>query len=175
MGDEGSAYPGKVNALSWLRYRHNMSVRAYLQPEKKLMLAVLEDALTRFEKHLPSQNHLFREELNWLMDTNTEPVFSFQSICESLQLDPDYVRKYLLRRSALLAANIFSSSQEWKTCSSVGERSDLRRKFSQQQRNKSFINPETPGFRKRPFLIVRASHNSESTPASVLSTKRRNV
>lgn len=68
-------------------------------PEKRLMLAVLEDAVIRFQKYAPMRNHrearLFYEAQDWLFDTDNEWWFSFENICAHLGLDPDYVRRGL--------------------------------------------------------------------------------
>ena len=68
--------------------------------EERLMLAVLQDALKCFQKHASAQyvweKKLFREAQDWIMDKNTGWYFSFENICETLQLNPDYLRRGLL-------------------------------------------------------------------------------
>jgi hypothetical protein len=168
--------PAKTDSTSWPRYPHNMRVKQQLQPEKKLMLAVLEDALIRFERHLPSQNRLFREELTWFMDTKSEPVFSFESICGALQLDPNCVRKYLLR-SAMVATKGLGSAKERRqdgsgTAAFAWRR--MLRRCSPVSLDQSFFNPRNRGFYSRIFSVVRASrHSPSATPTP--STKRRNI
>ncbi len=70
------------------------------QPEKKLMLAILEDAVVSFQKFLFAQNgrgkNLFRDAEQWIFQENGAWVFSFEGICETLELSPSYLRKGLM-------------------------------------------------------------------------------
>jgi hypothetical protein len=72
-----------------------------LQPEKSLMFAVLSDAVECFQKYALSreeyENRLFRETEIWIFEENRDWPFSFVSICEALAIDPQYLRKGLLR------------------------------------------------------------------------------
>ena len=73
----------------------------HLEPEKKLMLAVLEDAIWCFQHCLLARGKrrtsLFSEAKEWIMEENTDCLFSFQNICEVLGLNPEYVRQGLIR------------------------------------------------------------------------------
>ena len=42
-------------------------------------------------------NRLFREAENWILDNDREWLFSFINICDALTIDPQYLRKGLLR------------------------------------------------------------------------------
>jgi hypothetical protein len=68
--------------------------------EEKLMLAVLESAVEDFQKYVVARStrgkKLFQEAEEWLLDTDSEEAFSFKSICETLELHPDHIRKGLL-------------------------------------------------------------------------------
>ncbi len=70
------------------------------QPEKKLMLAILEDAVVSFQKFLFAQNGrrktLFREAEEWLFQDNGQWVFCFETICDALGFNADYLRKGLI-------------------------------------------------------------------------------
>lgn len=103
-----SALLNKSARLGLLRYRHDLAPHANLQPEKKLMLAILEDAFACFEKHLLGNNRSSREEMSWFMNKSSQPLFSFQNICDALRLDAGYLRKYLMQRSALIARQFLS-------------------------------------------------------------------
>jgi hypothetical protein len=69
--------------------------------EEKLMLAVLESAVEYFQKYVlarnPSGKKLFQEAEEWFLEKDIDGLFSFEYICETLQFDPDYIRKGLLR------------------------------------------------------------------------------
>jgi len=69
--------------------------------ERRLMLAVLIDAIRTLSTRQPSDSHpqLYRSwvrELTWLQSDDHTYAFSFMSICGALGFDPDYVRRYVL-------------------------------------------------------------------------------
>jgi hypothetical protein len=67
--------------------------------EEKLMVAVLEDAIKCFQKYALGHDHwekrLFQEVEDWILKKNSEWLYSFENICETLQLNADYIRKGL--------------------------------------------------------------------------------
>jgi hypothetical protein len=71
------------------------------RPEKGLMLAVLEEAITTFQHHLDAESRrgqrLFREADEWFQSADTSWAFAFESVCDVLGLDPGYVRAGLAR------------------------------------------------------------------------------
>ena len=73
--------------------------KLHLEPEKKLMVAILEDGIACFQKYLFARDGkgkgLFREAESWVEAKGSEAVFSFESVCESLGLDPNYLRRGL--------------------------------------------------------------------------------
>jgi hypothetical protein len=64
------------------------------------MLAVLQDAVECFQDYALaeylSEKKLFQEAEDWILEKNTDWPFSFENICETLQLNPDYIRQGLL-------------------------------------------------------------------------------
>ncbi|MBI2090932.1 MAG: hypothetical protein HYT78_19690 [Deltaproteobacteria bacterium] len=72
-----------------------------LDPEKMLMLAVLEDAVFCIQKNLRSTSRkgqrLMQETEDWIGEEDDEWLFSFNNICEVLGLDARYLRQGLLR------------------------------------------------------------------------------
>jgi hypothetical protein len=68
--------------------------------EERLMLAVLENAVEYFQKYViarkPSGKQLFQEAEEWFLDKENEALYSFESICETLGLHPDHIRKGLM-------------------------------------------------------------------------------
>ncbi len=83
------------------QYLETFRRKAHLEPEKRLMLAVLEDAVACFQKYLFSRDGrgrtLFREAEEWIVEEGSDWLFSFENICEVLGFDPQYVRQGLLR------------------------------------------------------------------------------
>jgi hypothetical protein len=69
--------------------------------EEALMLAVLENAIEYFQKYAVAQSQrekrLFKEAEEWILEKNSDWFFSFENICETLELYPDYIRQGLLR------------------------------------------------------------------------------
>jgi len=82
-------------------YLDTLRPRESLEPEKRLMLAVLEDAVGSFKKYLFARDRksraLFREIEEWILEKENGWIFSFKNTCEALGLDPGYVRQGLLR------------------------------------------------------------------------------
>ena len=73
-----------------------------LEGEKRLMIAILKDAVECLEKYRGSRNSVGRihydNAIEWVEDTGTEWLFSFNNICDLLGFDPDYLREVLLKR-----------------------------------------------------------------------------
>ena len=92
------------DALLSESYLETVRRKSYLEPEKKLMLAILEDAVACYRRHgvgcKATERALFQETANWIMDEKAESVFSFQVICEVLGVNPEYVRKGLVTDTA---------------------------------------------------------------------------
>ena len=72
---------------------------ARIQPEKRLQVAVLADAVLTFHRWAGSEGararRLFLEVEAWFDSNDPDGPFSFVPICESLQLDPGYIRRGL--------------------------------------------------------------------------------
>ena len=78
-----------------------LQIDASIQPERRLMLAVLEDAVGTFQKHVHAHDRrghtLFTEAEEWFASDETEWPFSFTTMCNGLGLEPAYVRQGLWR------------------------------------------------------------------------------
>lgn len=74
-----------------------------LEPEKRLMLAVLQDAVVCYQRNLRARESkkraLFREVDAWLTGHGEDAFFSFENVCEALGLNPCYVLKGLRRHA----------------------------------------------------------------------------
>jgi hypothetical protein len=68
--------------------------------EEGLMLAVLDSAIECFQKYVLAQRErekrLFQEAEEWILEKDSDWFFSFENICETLQLHPDYIRHGLM-------------------------------------------------------------------------------
>jgi hypothetical protein len=71
------------------------------RPIKRLMLAVLEDAMRCYQNYTSSrsraQRRLFVEAEAWLMDRKADGAFAFETVCENLGIDPSCLREGLRR------------------------------------------------------------------------------
>lgn len=74
--------------------------KTHRDPEQRLMLAVLEDAVWCFQNGLRSKDkkkkELSREAEEWLTQENSNWLFSFNEICDLLGFEAKYFRKRLL-------------------------------------------------------------------------------
>jgi hypothetical protein len=68
-------------------------------PEKRLMAAVLKDALRYFEGHVLASDHrnqrLYADAEEWFASRDPEPMFSFENICVTLGLHARHIRDSL--------------------------------------------------------------------------------
>jgi hypothetical protein len=75
----------------------------HLEPEKDLLIAILEDAIHTYRKYGRARDSegkkQFRETEEWIMGGGNGWIFSFNNVCELLGLNPDYIRRGL-RHSA---------------------------------------------------------------------------
>ena len=93
----------------------------YLEPEKALLLAILEDALHCYRKFSAARDRLgrdrFREAESWIMGADNHWIFGFANLCDLLGLDPQYIRRGLLQIPA-----------QPTSCQSPTKREDLRQR-----------------------------------------------
>ncbi len=72
---------------------------ARLQPEKRLQVAVLADAVLTFHRlagrDRARARRLFAEVQEWFASDDASTPFTFVAICESLKFDPGYLRRGL--------------------------------------------------------------------------------
>lgn len=66
-------------------------------PEIRLMLAVLEDAISTYKRHAVCardrrSRRLFDEVDAWLRANNDDGLYSFERICAALRIEPSYLR-----------------------------------------------------------------------------------
>lgn len=85
----------------------NRGLSRQLDGEKRLMIAILKDAVECLEKYRGatsvSGRELYQNALEWVEDKGTGWLFSFDNICGLLGFDPDYLRDFLLKREHKLA------------------------------------------------------------------------
>lgn len=107
--ETGSAYERvsslfQVDTLAATQYHDTYRRKIPQQPEIRLILAVLEDAVNCFQDNIFAVNkkriQLFKEAEDWFVSDDASWIFSFVSICSLLQLEPGYFRQGLNRWAA---------------------------------------------------------------------------
>jgi hypothetical protein len=83
------------------QYFETFRGKAHLEPEMSFMLAILEYAVASFQKNIFARDSKgkakFHETEDWILEKNSDWIFSFENICEVLGFNPSYVRQGLLR------------------------------------------------------------------------------
>lgn len=74
---------------------------ASVEPIMRLMAGILIDAVRCFQRNFeaphPSRRLEFREAQFWIFDDRGNGPFSFQSVCDSLEIDPHGLRNWIVR------------------------------------------------------------------------------
>jgi hypothetical protein len=82
-----------------IQYFEAMRRKHLLEGEKRLILSVLEDAVECFMKCIDSPTHkgqrLFREAEEWINLEDKHWVFSFDNVCDMLDINAEYMRRGL--------------------------------------------------------------------------------
>jgi hypothetical protein len=82
-----------------------------IEPYKRLLMAVLEDAVRCFQTNVGATNstrrRLFIETELWIQSETTDGPFSYVAVCETLGIDPAYMRRALMDwKTRRLAGNV---------------------------------------------------------------------
>ncbi len=69
------------------------------EPERRLAIAVLQDAVDCYKKHLGARDRkarqLFLDAEEWIISDDRSWPFSFENVCDLLQINPEYLRRGL--------------------------------------------------------------------------------
>ncbi|MGH7771797.1 MAG: hypothetical protein ACREQA_06125 [Candidatus Binatia bacterium] len=99
--DEKLASIFQPDTLLPAQYFETYRKNTLLEPEKRLMLAILEDAVQCFQDNVLAQSgrrkRLFEEAEEWILEEDDDRVFSFVNICETFGIHPQYLRKGLMK------------------------------------------------------------------------------
>jgi hypothetical protein len=100
-GDERMAGLFQPDTLLPSQYFDRVRRRHLFDGERRLMIAVLEDAVMTYRKQAGSTDlrgqQLFHEAEEWIEDPDRSWLFSFENICDVLDIDGDYLRGGLHR------------------------------------------------------------------------------
>ncbi len=93
---------GQPDVLCVHEYLHVYQCRPAETPERRLLVAVLRDAIDCYLRDCCAKNRhrkrSFREAEEWFFGSNEDGIFSLESVCGVLNIDPNYIRRSLLRR-----------------------------------------------------------------------------
>lgn len=130
--------PSIDDKITWLvqpdvlladQFAATFRARDSLGPEKRLILAILEEAIHCFQKYMSAGGRrsraLFRDTEEWILEKNSDWPFSFENSCLALGLDPGYVRRGLL----------YWRNQEFAQCQKQDDRYFSLQSHCNQHRN----------------------------------------
>jgi hypothetical protein len=103
------AYLLQADASLPAQYWDTVARKDQLEPEKKLLLAVLENAIRTYRQYVFTPSRLLREVEDWLFAEERDHPFSFETICDSLGLNVQCVRRGICAKkkpARPLAANV---------------------------------------------------------------------
>jgi len=104
MTEERSSTPLEPDTLVPAQYFDRVGSDAAFQPEKRLMLAVLEEAIATFQRHALGSDRrsqrLVEEVESWTSGAEADWPFSFANVCAALDLEPEYLRAGMERWKA---------------------------------------------------------------------------
>jgi len=88
------------DTMTPLQFYDRIFAEASLVPEKRLMLAVLEDAIASFQRAFIQPRAVIEDAEDfdveaWLESDDMTWPFSFASICQALDMEPGYLRNGL--------------------------------------------------------------------------------
>lgn len=89
------------DAIMPTQFFQSLRSKGRFDGERRLMIAVLEDAVNCFMKQLhatdPKARQLFLDAEEWIAVEDRTWFFAFENVCDTLDLDPDYVREGLFK------------------------------------------------------------------------------
>jgi len=81
-----------------LRREHHIP-HSEIPPERRLMVALLRDAMRCIDKYRHARDshgrRLFEQDAEWILSNDASWVYAFVRVCEALDLDPAAVRRSL--------------------------------------------------------------------------------
>jgi hypothetical protein len=102
--------PFQPDELATYEYRRTSERKTFLDPEKRLIFAVLEDAILCFQRFLNTTDkkgrQLHDEAAAWIFEPEDHRTFSFEFVCETCGLNPDFLRMGLRKWSDLRSKSV---------------------------------------------------------------------
>src|SRR5215469_12658088 len=129
---------------------------ARIVPYKRLLMAVLEDAVRCFQANVGATSgkgrRLFNETELWMRSETADGPFSYLNVCETLRIDPSYLRRALM---------------DWKARRLAGQ---IRRPLVRRSPVMITHRVSAPRIRNRPPRTARRARGVSSDSAPSVST-----
>ena len=89
------------DAILPAQFFQSLRSKSQFDGERRLMIAVLEDAVNCFMKQIhatdPKARQLYTDAEEWIAADDRTWFFAFDNVCETLDLSPEYVREGLFK------------------------------------------------------------------------------
>jgi len=87
------------DAILPMQFFQSLRSKGRVDGERRLMIAILEDAVNVFMKQLfatdPKARQLYLDAEEWISAQDPSWFFSFENVCNTLDLNPEYLREGL--------------------------------------------------------------------------------
>ncbi len=97
---EGGIHIFQPDTVLPAQFFSTLRQRTASQGERRLVAAVLEDAVACFQKHLGAEDRrnrkLYADAEAWLFSDDDSWPFAFVNVCEALDIQPPFLRRGLL-------------------------------------------------------------------------------
>ena len=135
--EEGSGPVFQPDTLLPTQFFAKLRQKAFVEGEKRLMAAVLSDAVDSYMKLAfatePRSRQVYLDSESWIFQNESGPwFFSFLNICDVLGLDPDYIRDGLLKwkdrkQPMLRAADAFRRAPRTARAGEERDRGEMKK------------------------------------------------
>ncbi len=102
--EEPDRLPFRIGDIRAAKANDIFEPKLFRCPETLLMLAVLDDAIQCFLRYRGAKRRkeqkVFQSTKDWILSTESNWIFSFESVCEIVRIDPNYIRGALFRSGA---------------------------------------------------------------------------
>ena len=157
-----------------IQYFEAMRRKHLLEGEKRLILSVLEDAVECFMKCIDSATNkgqrLFRDADEWISLEDKRWVFSFDNVCDMLDINAEYMRAGLRRWKDKKLIAMQRHNEERAQQQALAEAQAL---LPEAERQPAPVPPPQPVLEVKPLSKPAVMHGRrKSEPARVTSRSR---
>src|SRR5215470_169513 len=90
-----------IDRLLAAEFFDHLKKKIFAEPENRLMFAVFEDAVSCFQDNVlatdSKRKTMFADAEKWILDADTDGLFSFDNLCGIFEITPQYLRQGLMR------------------------------------------------------------------------------